>query len=570
VSKISLLIMDDSDKDREFYIGLLNDSYPNMHKIREVGGIEGLSLQLLVDVPDCILLDSRSSVKQILDLLKMHKEYETIPVLILYSKRDEKFALEAVEIGAHDYILKNNLTALDLHRGIINTIEKSHLIKKVAVQEKKLENLESRDHLTGLFNRSSFEEVLEKQIARAKRYNEFFALLYIDIDDFKKVNDNFGHDIGDLFLKKITVSLKSSIGADDTLARFGGDEFAIIVAGIQEMTNAIEISKKIIAQLKEGYEIEGNLITSSASIGIACYPSAGDSVTQLLKNADIAMYKAKSKGKSCWQFFTDALRSAFINQLELEKALYKAIERKEFHMIYQPIYNLKTEKIAGVESLIRWNQSEIGGVMPDNFIPLAESIGIINVIGEWVMHETLSQFRAWKDMQCRNRFYLSINVSPLQLLDGRFITLLRHMLEKYRIEPSEIVLELTETAVIEAPKIIDSMNELAALGTRIAVDDFGTGYSSLKNLQDLPVHILKIDKTFVEKIGKDENSIKLIKSMLSISRHFGFKVTAEGVETKEQLQFLINHDCELGQGYYFSKGVLPEVFVKLLRQSDLR
>ncbi|MBT6207259.1 MAG: EAL domain-containing protein, partial [Francisellaceae bacterium] len=430
---------------------------------------------------------------------------------------------------------------------------------------RKLKELALRDSLTEFDNRFSFENKLQECTKHAGDHDKNFALLFIDVDDFKDINDSLGHDVGDDFLIAISKRLKSCLRETDVIARIDGDEFAIIY-DVRNVNTFNAVPDKIISSLSLPINIRGNIIKVSVSIGVAIYPKDGNTVTDLLKYADLAMYYSKSHGKSCWNAFDLERDEKFSYNLKIERGLQKAIHNDELRVEYQPVFLPDGKTISGFEELLRWTNNGLGVISPDIFIPLAEELGCINEIGYFVIDETMKQFSSWQKKYNMNKITMSINISPIQLKDEALVTYLNKSMSSNNINPKNIVVEITETSHIEEDEILGTLIALKELGIRIAIDDFGTGYSTLQNVHTLPIDILKIDKSFVSQIQEDNNSAKLVKSVFCISNHFDLTVVAEGVETKEQMKFLVDNNCDLFQGFLFHPSLPPKEVEVLLKK----
>lgn len=443
--------------------------------------------------------------------------------------------------------------------------------QQLAEQTKELTQLAHYDYLTNLHNRATFEKTLEKEIVRAKHFEMKFALLFIDLDNFKRVNDDLGHNIGDIYLQEVAKRLKNCVRETDTIARIGGDEFALIIEGIEHERQAGIVAKKIFNEFEKEYVIENRTIPIGGSIGIACFPEAGESVVQLCKHADIAMYRAKEHGKHQWQFFTVELNEKFSRLLRLENALSSALDNNEFHLMFQPQYNIVDDIIIGVEVLLRWHNPELGDISPEIFVPIAEEMGVISAIGSWVLETSCSKFKDWHAINKNNGigFDFAINISTHQLTDHSFMRTLKKLIAQYKFNPTNMTIELTETTIMTKKFMLENLNEIAELGVRIAIDDFGTGYSSLSYLRELPIQIVKIDKSFLDDVLVDESADKIVKSIIAMVHNLDLEVVAEGVESNGQKQFLINNGCHIAQGFYLSKPINAEAFSNLLMQQKV-
>lgn len=422
-----------------------------------------------------------------------------------------------------------------------------------------LEYLSRHDALTNLPNRVLFQEVLQRELARAKRENSNIALLYLDMDGFKRVNDSLGHFVGDQLLITASAMLKDSVRETDTVARLGGDEFAIILTDIKSPLNASAVAKKILNSIKEPMKLQGSVVSVGFSIGIAVYPHAGETAEELIKNADVAMYSAKNAGRHQYKFYSSSLNAMAQRRLDLEENLRNALENDEFYLEYQPIINAQDLEVCGYEALMRWRSKELGIVRPDEFIPVLEDVGGIVAVGKWVL-QNACRFASELETDAVNLF---VNISMNQLINDDNASQLLDAIKAVGIDPSRIVLELTESVIMQDPvKMVQRMNALADLHMHLAIDDFGTGYSSLAYLKRLPVEIIKIDRAFVRDLASDPNDAAIVKSTIALAENMGLRTVGEGVETKEQLDFLLDHGCDMLQGFYFSKPLSYEDALK--------
>jgi diguanylate cyclase (GGDEF)-like protein len=439
--------------------------------------------------------------------------------------------------------------------------------KQLKEYKSELEHLARYDNLTNLPNRLQFEIILKREIAKAQRHNHMFALLMIDLDNFKSVNDTLGHDVGDLLLKEVGHRLQKGLRAEDFVARLGGDEFAAILSEITDYHKPGLIAQKINALMKKPFHVRGYEIPISTSIGISCYPEGGEETISLTKNADIALYLAKAEGRDTHRYFTEDLDLKYQERMRIEKNIRNALKQEEFYLVYQPKIDLITKKVVGAEALLRW-QLDGKTVFPDTFISIAEDSGLIIKIGEWALREACQQFMRFPSYFQENCM-LSVNLSPHQLSYKSLYKSVQEVLKQTGMPPSRLELELTETALMlhfqDTEKLL---NKLSSFGLEIAIDDFGTGYSSLSRLKDLPINTLKIDKTFIQDIGIIPDTHSIIKSIIVLGKNLGLNVVAEGVETKEQLQFLIDNHCPQVQGYYFCKPLSAADFIEFIKSSN--
>jgi diguanylate cyclase (GGDEF)-like protein len=440
-------------------------------------------------------------------------------------------------------------------------------ISKLKATEAKLEMLAHKDILTNLPNRRLLYVRMQRSIEEAKGSKQQFALLMLDLDGFKNVNDSFGHPAGDLLLKQVAERLLARVRSTDIVARLGGDEFTVIMENINQPEDAAILADQIIADLSEPWQLlQHGEVRTGVSVGISLYPQHGDSSETLMQQADSALYVAKSNGRGCHAYYSDELAREARKRIELEDRLRKAIENNELEIHYQPQVNIAMNCIVGAEALVRWRTDEEGLVAPHRFIPIAEENGMIIAIGEWVLREVCRQGRAWLDAGYQP-LTLAVNVSPVQIAHSNIGKMIGTVLEETNYPAQLLELELTESGLITNRGLtVGLFKELRALGVRLAIDDFGTGYSSLAYLKHFPLNVLKIDKSFIDDIPRRKPDMQIVATIIAIGRTLGFKVLAEGVETEEQLKFLREEGCDLYQGYLQSKPVPADEFVMTLRR----
>jgi diguanylate cyclase (GGDEF)-like protein/PAS domain S-box-containing protein len=418
------------------------------------------------------------------------------------------------------------------------------------------------DELTGLPNRSHFYQHLEEFIKTSGRHNRRFGLLYIDLDDFKSVNDSLGHDAGDLLLKTIARRLESTCRDIDFVARLSGDEFCILIEEIED-DYAANVAQRCLEAISQPIEISSRKLTPACSIGIAHYPDDGEDLPTLIKTADTSLYAAKDRGKNQYAFYKPELTHKAEYRFQVEQYLREAIEKQQLSLAYQPQVNIQTGEIVGVEALARWNHPQLGQIPPTDFITTAERIGMIKPLTEWVLDTACRQAVAWKEQGCP-ALKMSVNISPIHFLDKDIVSLIKRMIDETGIAPAELSLEVTESVVQTNPENLAIFRDLKELDIQLAIDDFGTGYSSLASLKHLEVDCLKIDKYFIDDMLVDKKALLLISSMIEMGHKLGYKIIAEGVETAEQLNILKSMDCEAVQGYLFSKPVNPSEILALM------
>ncbi|MGE5775853.1 MAG: putative bifunctional diguanylate cyclase/phosphodiesterase, partial [Chloroflexota bacterium] len=429
------------------------------------------------------------------------------------------------------------------------------------------------DPLTNLPNRTLFMDRLQHAMERARRHKDHkFAVLYLDLDHFKVVNDSLGHTIGDLLLVESSQRLQECLREEDTVARLGGDEFVILLEYIQNPTDVTRIANRIQTSLASPFDLENHKVFVSVSMGMVLNATGYEQLEDILRDADIAMYRAKGQGRGRYEMFDTAMLAHAMTRLELETDLRKALERKEFIVHYQPIVDLETRRTVGFEALVRWQHPIRGLVMPSEFIPTAEETGLIVPIGHWVLVEACRQIREWQVLfSAEPPLTISVNLSVRQCSQTDLVQKVAEALQNTGLAANNLKLELTESMIVEdAASTSTMLSELRALGVQVQIDDFGTGYSSLGYLQRLPIDTLKIDRTFVSRIGNNGSGSEIVQTILALAHDLGMKVVAEGIETDEQLSKLKSMECEYGQGYLFTKPVDSQAVEALLIKSFTR
>lgn len=430
--------------------------------------------------------------------------------------------------------------------------------------ERQLNYLAFYDVLTGLPNRTLFMDHLKLASAGAKRHGTMMALHFLDLDRFKEINDTLGHHIGDQLLKSVAFRLQNNVRDTDTVARLGGDEFAIIQTDLPNIEGAEQLAQKIIEATAAPFNLEGNAVFTSTSIGITVYPLEDDNPEQLLKNADMAMYAAKSQGRNNFQFFSTTMNEEAHSRMHMQAGIRQGLEQDEFLLYYQPKVNLHNGRIVGAEALMRWRTAEGRIIPPSEFIPVAEDSGLIVPLGELALRMACRQNKAWQHAGL-TPLRISVNLSPVQFKRQNIIETVTAVLRETGLAPSYLELEITESLLMQNNRAtVDALDWLRELGVQVSVDDFGTGYSSLNYLKQLPVDTLKIDRSFIDDIPNNADDIAITKSVISLGHHLNLRIIAEGVETAAQADFLLMHGCDEAQGYYFGKPVPPEEFEKML------
>ena len=440
-----------------------------------------------------------------------------------------------------------------------------HDITKRKKAQETIEHLAYHDQLTNLPNRKKFIKNLVESISNASANNSKFSLLYIDLDNFKNINDDYGHYIGDLFLKRVVRRLKKSLGEDSIISRLGGDEFTIILEGVSDVKQLSDISNKILSTLKHPFKINDMENFISASIGISIFPDDGASIEKLLNNSDAAMYQAKNTGKDGYCFFSEELKQAIKRKEDIKSELRTALKNNELDLYYQPKIDVSKNEIVGLEALARWIRDGQNYLTPDEFIPVAEESGLIFELDKWVLMTACKQIDTWEKSGIKVQ-KIAVNISALHFKKGRILQTLREVFDQIPLSPRSLEIEITETTFMEdIDEAISVLNNLRSMGIEISVDDFGTGYSSLSYLKRLPVNKVKIDKSFISDLTNDSGNAILTRAIIKMSELLNLNVVAEGVECKDQVDILSEYGCHVVQGYYFAKPMTAskyETFIK--------
>ena len=422
----------------------------------------------------------------------------------------------------------------------------------------------NHDSLTGLPNRNLLWDRIDRACARTQRYGDFAAVAFLDLDNFKVVNDSLGHSLGDHLLRAVAQRLQSSLRAMDTVARLGGDEFVLVLSDQKGEPSVSGELQRIVESFSQPFAVDGRDVFITASVGVALYPQDAKDPETLMKSAELAMYRAKESGRNGYQLYTAEMQTRVTERLALEGKLRRALERGEFSLHYQPQVDLRSKRIFGVEALIRWNQPDLGMVSPAKFIPLAEEKGLIVPIRAWVVRTACRQCKAWQDAGLPP-VTVAVNISARQFREKNLLQVVAQILTETGLNPRQLELEVTESVIMhDAQQIIASLQAFRDMGVKLSVDDFGTGYSSLSYLKRFPVDRLKIDQSFVHDLGSDADDAAIAQAVITLGHTMGLRVIAEGVETPEQLAFLRRHECDEMQGYLFGKPMPADEFAKLL------
>ena len=521
-------------------------------------GLELLSTEKI----DVLLLDlSLPDSHGLETFAKAYAHAPKVPIIVLTGNDDHALALLAVKAGAQDFLFKGKLDRELLIRSMQYSIERKRY-------QEQLEHQANYDVLTGLPNRNLLQDRLKRAVF-AQRDARPIAVVFIDLDHFKFINDSLGHTQGDKLLAIIAERLASIVREGDTVARLGGDEFVLVLNDQNKEDVIFRAMQRVLNKVSEPMTIDGQELYITCSAGVSLYPADAPDVETLLKNADVAMYRAKEHGRNNFQFYTPEMNDLANERLALEHSLRRALERNELLLHYQPKVNLETGMIVGAEALLRWQHPEWGLIAPERFIPIAEETGLIVQIGAWVIRTACNQARLWQDAGLPP-VVMSVNLSARQFRQESFVKVVTQILHETGLKPEQLEMELTESMLMHnANAAISILAGLKSIGVRLSLDDFGTGYSSLSYLSRLPIDTLKIDRSFVQHIGdQDEcdNGI-LAQAIISLGHSLNLTVIAEGVETGEQLKFLKAHQCDEVQGFYFCKPTVAGEFAKMLAES---
>ncbi|MFK7795696.1 MAG: EAL domain-containing protein [Gammaproteobacteria bacterium] len=551
-----------ADDDRSMRLALMNVLDSDGYELHEVeNGQEALDY-CIKNMPDLVLLDAMMPQMDGFDACEKIRKLENgahIPILIVTALDDEESVERAFKVGATDYLPK------PVHFAVLRQ-RISRLLHAASV-ERHVRQLAYTDPLTGLPNRTTLSSHLSDLLVKARASKDMIAMLFLDLDRFKLVNDTLGHSVGDLLLKAVSDRLQRCVRGADMVARLGGDEFTVIIDRAKSRDSVSRIAQTICESIEQPFSFSGQEIFVSTSIGISIYPLDGDDIGDLMKHADTAMFRAKEVGRSYF-FYESDMEAAVTRKMEIEADLRRSVSRDQIDVYFQPKADLATNKIVGMEALVRWNHPHKGIICPQEFIPLAEETGIINEIGLWVMIGACLQIKDWND-QGYGPYSIAVNLSGVQLENGEIIKQVHQVLEETQLDPSLLELEITESTIMHHPeRVIEVLNRLKEMGVKLAVDDFGTGYSSLNYLKRFPIDLLKIDAAFVQDLETDADDRAIVQSIIALAKSMRLQVVAEGVETRQQQEFLRALDCDYIQGYYIGRPVCAEDFEQHVLKKD--
>ena len=567
----TILVIDDDDQIRRLLLKIFDDRYDCW----EVGSAEEALLILAQQNFDLVISDVNMGGMSGLELVpRVHSISPDTVVLMISGQGNIETAIQAMRAGAFDYIMKPFDTR-HVEAAVERALNHSSLLREKRRYKEQLEKLLTErtaevsrlayyDTLTGLPNRTLFMDRLEQAVAVAQRAGKLLSILFISLDQLKKVNDNLGHESADQLMQQAAGRLRNCVTEGDTVARFTGNEFAVLLTQIDGAKDVVEIIGSIRAALLSPFDLDGQELFATISVGASLFPCDSKETQSLLKNAGNALYRAKKSGGNDYRFYTEDMNSRASKQFALETSLRHAIDRKEFVLHYQPRLAVDSLKITGVEALVRWQHPQLGLVSPAEFIPLAEDNGLIVPIGEWVLRTACRQTREWQEKGLP-ALRVGVNVSARQFHQQHLAETVLKILEETSLAPEYLELELTESSIMSnAQATIDVLTSLKAMGVTISIDDFGTGFSSLSYLKRLPIDALKIDRAFIRDVSTDPDDAALVMAIVTLAHNLRLQVVAEGVETDEQLRFLHLLRCDEVQGFRFSRPLPAQRLEQLL------
>jgi diguanylate cyclase (GGDEF)-like protein len=488
-----------------------------------------------------------------------------VPVIVLVDSDDEALALRAVEVGARGYLVKSALSPGALAWNLQHAIRNQRMFLELNIARERARQLATYDQLTGFANRALFQDRLDQAVASARRNRQKLAVLFLDLDQFKAINDTLGHLAGDALLRLAAQRIGTCLRKSDTGARLGGDEFAILLTNLADEEDASRVGEKVLGVVREPISYKGREYGITASIGIAVFPRDASSAEELVKKADGAMYQAKGAGRNRLAAWDASSNPDTIERSALEHRLRTALEGGELALYYQPVVDVTRGRIVGAEALLRWRHPELGLVLPGEFLSLAENTLLIVPIGAWALRAACAQAAHWQS-NGHPGFRIAVNVSPQQFQPGEFVATVRDALQETGLRADSLELELTERSLLhDGQRTLAQFAMLKGLGVRMAIDDFGTGYSALAYLKQLPVDVLKIDQSFVRALATDPADATIVSSIVQMAQALNLGTVGEGVETTEQMQLLASFGCSRMQGFLFGEAMEPELLTRLLR-----
>jgi len=563
---LRLLMIEDNPDDEALVLRAIRKGGFNVEHVR-VDNRDDLLTVLKNRDWDIVLSDYQMPEFNGLAALKIVKQRnKDLPFIVVSGTIGEEVAVEAMRSGAQDYLMKDNLTRLvpAIRRELADADERRALREA----QQTLRHQAYHDILTGLPNRWLLRDRMEQALKYVRQKKTGLAVMFLDLDRFKNLNDTLGHMTGDFLLRAVSERLSLILNERDTLARFGGDDFVVMLMDILDANQATAAAELLLTALHEPFVLDNKEIYVGASIGIALYPANGDEFDLLIKNAESAMYYAKDQGRNNYQFFSQEIQAATADRFAIENELRGAIRASELRLYYQPQFTLNDGRITGLEALVRWEHPKRGMTPPDKFIPVAEESGLIIPLGEWVLRQAAEDSMKMRNAGCRLQ-RLAINLSARQLYHQDTLDLLREMVARGDLGTEVLEIEITESGIMQDPEqAVSNLGAIRDMGVGIAIDDFGTGYSSLAYLKRFPINILKIDRSFIRDITLDQDDTTIVKTILAMAEALNLRVIAEGVETQEQYDFLAELGCAEGQGYLFARPMPCDDLISFFRDRE--
>jgi len=572
---LKVLLVEDNAVDADLLREMFHREPSHSFELTHVTCIAEAVAQLARVPADIVLLDLQLPDSRGSDTVRRVRAIASdVPIVVLTGLEDETLAAEAIKEGAQDYLIKGQIENRALPRALRYVMERYRMQQEAALAARsvvaRMSHLAQHDFLTGLPNRLLLNDRITQAIAQARRYEHRLALLFLDVDHFKEINDSLGHAIGDRLLQSIAERLVACVRRSDTVSRQGGDEFVVLLTQIAQKQDAAVIAAKLLTALDRPHRIAEHELHTTASIGIGIFPDDAADVQTLIKSADTAMYAAKERGGRNHQFFAPRLTKQSAKRRDLERSLHAALLRKEFLLHFQPKVDLQSGAVMAVEALLRWQHPEHGLLPSARFITAAEDCGLIVPIGRWVLREACRQARAWLD-DGLGALPMAVNISPLELRSGDFLEETRNVLHETKLPPEQLELELKESGLLQNTEFIAvTLGALKEWGVQLALDDFGTGQSSLSCLHRFPIDILKIDASFVRELHRGHKEAARVSAVIAMGKSLKMRVVAEGIETRQQLAFLQAEYCDHGQGYYFGQPLAAEDCGRMLRAPTAR
>jgi diguanylate cyclase (GGDEF)-like protein len=555
--RLDVLVVDDDYADRKIIRRIIAEKAVDANVVEASSvsqGLETLKLQSF----DVILLDYKmpnGNGIEMVENLRARADLGSVAIVMMSASDSDELAVACLEAGAQDFILKSELQKLNLQRAIVHAQKRFELEHKLHQNYLDVKHIAEKDPLTGLSNRHHFNQLMSILIQDDADTRTDVALILLDLDNFKFVNDSLGHDAGDRLLIEFSTRIKNLLRRHEGFARLGGDEFAIILTGIKTPEQVAHVAQRIHHSLLGPIKINENQLSCNASVGAAMFPLHAKNKDQLVKFADVAMYAAKRAGKGQIKVYDEHMHREFSRQYDIQVGLKKHLLAASFNMHFQPVVDLRSGKYIGYEALIRWPES-IEGFMPDEFIPVAEKNNDIHAIGEWVIDSAIKQMAQWQKSIEGDQF-IAINISPIQLQNNKLTQYIIERAEYYHVKPERIVLEITETALFEQQMAIkNSIETLSSIGFKISLDDFGVGYSSISHLINYPIDIVKLDKSLFKMDESEEKRLAIFEALANMLKRLNMIVVAEGIETEDHLALCQALDIDHGQGYFLAKPAL--------------